>query len=91
MMYKSKEAKDYTNEVQLLLCREKPVEGNVELTVHFFFPSMAGDCDNRLKLLLDSLQGRLFVNDRQVKILHSYVQKDAKNPRVEISICPLAT
>jgi len=85
-MYKSKEAKEYTREVQLLLCREKPLEGDIELTVRYFFPTMAGDVDNRTKLLLDSLQGRLFENDRQVKILHSYVQKDANNPRVEVLI-----
>lgn len=90
-MYKSSEAKQYTNAIQLLLCREKPLDGNVELSVKFYFPSTAGDCDNRLKLLLDSLQGRLFVNDRQVKRMTIEVFKDAKNPRVDIAICPLST
>lgn len=40
-------------------------------------------------LVLDFLQGRVYVNDRQVREKHIYHGIDKENPRVEIVIRPL--
>lgn len=83
-MYKSKEAHEYFDHVQLLLAKEKPSGAIMEAFLHIFFPTEAGDCDNRNKIIYDSCQGRLYVNDKQIKRQQAIVHKDKNNPRVEL-------
>jgi Holliday junction resolvase RusA-like endonuclease len=85
-MYKSREAHEYKETVQLLLCREKPSEKLLEAYLFIFFPTTAGDCDNRNKIVYDSCEGRLYLNDRQIKVQQAFVSKDAEKPRVELFI-----
>ncbi len=43
-----------------------PFAGPVSVMVDFWFRSAANDVDGPLKLVLDSLEGQVFTNDRQV-------------------------
>ncbi len=52
-----------------------------------YFESERPDLDNSLKIVFDCLQkGGVIVNDRQIRKIVAERFKDAKNPRVEISL-----
>jgi len=55
---------------------------DVRITLHIFYASRRPDLDE--SLILDLLQGVLYVNDRQVKEKHVYWGLDKENPRTEI-------
>jgi crossover junction endodeoxyribonuclease RusA len=61
-------------------------EGDVCLWLDFYRPRKSGDLDNRLKVVLDALQGIAYANDRQVVEIHARRYEDKDNPRVEITI-----
>lgn len=63
--YKSKEAKLYQEEIAWTLKRETPLEGPVKLVLFFAF-KRDRDIDSGLKVLLDSLSGYLYVDDKQI-------------------------
>jgi len=64
----------------------EPTKERVALTIRAFRPAKRGDVDSILKCLLDSLEGVLYQNDRQIEELHVYRHDDKLNPRVEVSI-----
>ena len=87
-MYKSSEAKAYA-----LACgsatvglKLEPLEGPVSVKALVYFPSLRGDLDNRLKVLLDALEGIAYADDRQVYELYAIRMLDRENPRVEITV-----
>jgi len=63
-------------------------EGDVEVEIEIYYTSRRPDVDE--SLILDALQKRVFVNDRQVrkKTVTGFV--DATNPRAVIRVAPLA-
>lgn len=68
---------------------ERPAipKGPVEVRLRFYPPTWRPDCHGTLKVLLDSLQGVAYTNDRQLRSLsHLVVDVDGDNPRVEIAI-----
>ena len=75
------------------ICQEqrvKPFTGEVGMEIVYYRPRKAGDIDNKLKAVLDSLQGWAYEDDKQVaelSILRSDSQK--KNPRMEVKIYEL--
>ena len=44
------------------------------------------DIDNLLKLILDSLNGRVWLDDNQVAVVHAQKYLHADSPRTEVSI-----
>lgn len=62
----------------------RPVAGKVHISLAYYRPRQSGDLDNRIKIMLDSLEGILFVNDSQVVDIRALQRHDKKNPRVEI-------
>lgn len=67
---KSKEARAYALQVKYLAIQQHvraPITGDVALTVHWYRARRAGDLDNRLKCLLDSLKGITYADDKQVR------------------------
>jgi Holliday junction resolvase RusA-like endonuclease len=64
---------------------EARLAGAVEMVIDIYRPSRRGDIDNRLKLLLDALQGVAYANDAQVTRLTVNNLVDKHAPRVEIS------
>lgn len=90
-MYASEDATKYKEAVEKVCDAEGilPFEGDVSVTMRFFRPARRGDLDNRIKIMLDALQGHAFHSDSQVGILHAVRLEDKTNPRVEVEISPL--
>lgn len=85
----SDEAKEYKRSVGLLTKIDHPIVSQVAITLRVFRERRTGDLDNKIKVLLDALQGVAFVDDNQVVELHALRYEDKHNPRVEIEITPL--
>ena len=65
----------------------KLLEGDLKMEVGlFFWDARRRDIDNFNKLTLDSLEGILYSDDKQITELIIKKQIDRKNPRVEISV-----
>jgi len=65
------------------------LQGPVGLELRFYRPQRRGDLDNRIKVLLDSLQGILYADDGQVTEIHAYQADDRAAPRVEVIAWPV--
>jgi len=59
---------------------------DVAITLKVYRARKSGDLDNRIKPLLDALQGVAFYDDKQVIEIHAYRFDDKNNPRVEVMI-----
>jgi Holliday junction resolvase RusA-like endonuclease len=59
---------------------------NVSITLKVYRARKSGDLDNRIKPLLDALQGVAFYDDKQVIEIHAFRFDDKHNPRVEVTI-----
>jgi Holliday junction resolvase RusA-like endonuclease len=62
------------------------LEGEVKVDLTFVLPSRRSDGHNRIKVLLDVLQGIAYKNDRQVQGGSWRCEYDAANPRVVVVI-----
>lgn len=84
----SKEAKEYKQAVksEMQWLTPKPIEGAVAVTIAVYRPRRAGDLDNRIKVLLDSLNGIAYADDQQITKIHAERFEDKENPRVEVII-----
>lgn len=60
------------------------IEGDVEISIDIWYASRRPDLDE--SLILDLLQGVVYLNDRQVKIKHIYWNLDPDSPRVLIRV-----
>lgn len=94
-VYKSKEAEEYAATVGAHVRRqlEEPFERHVMLRVSGdVVMARAGcDLDDRFKVLLDSLQGHVFVNDEQVAEFGRVRRLvDSSNPHVRLTFEPIA-
>lgn len=80
--YISSEGRKFKQAVQYLLHTYKPTEERVAVLVEAFPPDRRNrDIDNLLKATLDSIEGRLFVNDSQIddlRVVRREVVKDGK-------------
>ena len=81
-VYLSDEAKAYKQTVQILTRELNPFTGPVALSLTVFRPRKAGDLDNTLKALLDSVKGTVYIDDDQVVEIHAFRDDDKHNPRV---------
>ena len=63
---------------------ESPTDKDVSVEIHIWYASRRPDLDE--SLILDLLQGRLYVNDRQVKEKHIYWHQDKECPRCVITV-----
>lgn len=67
--------------------RLKPIEGDCIVKIDWYRPKKQGDVDGKLKPILDAMQGSVYIDDKQVKILQiERHDTDKKNPRYEIEI-----
>ncbi|PYJ11248.1 MAG: RusA family crossover junction endodeoxyribonuclease [Verrucomicrobia bacterium] len=89
--HRSDEANAYRGNVWALCDDEgiEPFSGLVRVSMTFFRPAKRGDLDNRIKVLLDSIQGLAYHNDSQIAEIHAYRADDKANPRVELEITEL--
>ena len=67
--------------------KEKPMEGDVELWVTFYFKTKRKrDLDNANKLWQDALAGVVYHDDSQIAHLHLEREYDPIHPRIEIEV-----
>lgn len=88
-LYVSDEALEYKDDVVVLARQQRfglPIEGDVAIAFHVYRKRKAGDLDNFLKVLIDSLKGIAYTDDKQITHIHAYRFDDPKNPRVEVEI-----
>ncbi len=60
------------------------LEGDLSFTATIYYATRRPDLDE--SALLDALQGRVYLNDRQIKAKHIYHALDRQNPRAEVHI-----
>lgn len=63
-----------------------PLAGPVGIVLHVRRARRAGDLDNSIKVLVDSLRGVAFEDDSQIVELHAYRGDNPADPRVEVCI-----
>lgn len=83
----SPEARAYKNRAQweaLAQYREAPLRGELSVVIHFY--ARKGDIDGRIKLLLDSLNGIAWGDDRQILQLQVWQHLDPREPRAEVEV-----
>lgn len=62
----------------------EPIAALVCLQIQIWRARKAGDLDGFLKVLLDAMQGSVYVNDSQIRALSVFMGDDKANPRVEV-------
>lgn len=60
------------------------LDGDLRVDMTIYYASRRPDLDE--SLILDLMQGRIYVNDRQVKERHTYWGLDKERPRAEITV-----
>ena len=60
------------------------MEGDVSVTITIYYASRRPDLDE--SVILDAMQGLVYLNDRQVKEKHIFWGLDKTNPRAEIIV-----
>jgi hypothetical protein len=84
-LIKSQKALDYSDYFRQQVTPITPLmSGDIRMHITIFYASRRPDLDE--SLILDLLQGLVYVNDRQVKERHTYWGLDPENPRAEIII-----
>lgn len=90
-VYTNHPAKQYKKDTRILCLQNKVVpfgkQCNLIFTMRVYRPIQSGDLDNRIKLILDSLNKLAFYDDKQIVEIHAYRFDDKENPRVEVEIC----
>ena len=88
VIYKSREATDYQNEVSGILWQRQiePMAGRLSVRVDVYRKDRRRDLDNHIKVLLDAMQGMVYEDDNQIEALHMFNLYDPKNPRVEVEL-----
>ena len=84
-LIKSQKALDYSEYFRQQITPITPLmSGDIRMYITIYYASRRPDLDE--SLILDLLQGLVYVNDRQVKERHTYWGLDPENPRAEITI-----
>lgn len=82
---KSDKAQEYARTALLQIPKlREPLQGPLAIECKIFYASERPDLDP--SLIFDLLQGRIYVNDRQLREHHLYHRIDKKTPRAEIRI-----
>lgn len=87
--YQTKEAVAYKQGAKLRAYSQgmRPVrKGEVGLIITVYRPRKTGDLDNHLKVLLDSLNGVAYTDDKQVAEIFISRLEDTANPRVVVRV-----
>jgi len=87
-LIKSQKARDYeklfADQCPIL---ENLIETDVKVELIIYYASRRPDLDE--SVILDCMQGKIYVNDRQVKQKHIYWGLDRERPRTHVRVSPL--
>jgi crossover junction endodeoxyribonuclease RusA len=67
----------------------RPSTARLRVVARFYLKGIRGDSDNFLKLLMDGLNGRAFVDDKQVDSVSVEVQRYSPDPKTCVEIWEL--
>lgn len=82
---KSAKALSYTQAFRLQCPKlSSPIEDDVAVWMRIWYASRRPDLDE--SLILDAMQGIIYLNDRQVRERHTYWGLDRERPRADICI-----
>ena len=85
---KSKKALSYVEAFKMQCPKLKsPIEDDVAVWIRIYYASRRPDLDD--SIILDAMQGLIYVNDRQVKERHIYWSLDRINPRADIVVAQI--
>ena len=85
---KSQKALDYLSNFRLQCRSCNPLlVGDLVTVIRVFYASRRPDLDE--SIILDAMQGFVYVNDRQVKAKFIFHELDRKHPRCEIVVAPM--
>lgn len=87
-MVVSDEARQYKLVVAMMgrAAGVRPLTGPVRVDLAVYRARKSGDLDNRLKIVLDAMQGVFYANDAQIVELHAYLGDDRHEPRIEVEV-----
>ena len=84
------EARNYKQQVFYKLAHlTEPLRKDIAVNVTIFRAYKRGDLDNFLKIMLDALQGIIYLNDSQITEIHAFRDDDKNNPRVRVLVYEL--
>lgn len=87
---KSQKARDYEKDfAKQCPTLENLIESDVKVELIIYYASRRPDLDE--SVILDCMQGKVYVNDRQVKRKIIYWGLDRDTPRTHIRVSPLET
>lgn len=87
MFIKSKKARNYEQDFRVQCPRlDDPFAGDVQVEMDIFYASRRPDLDE--SVILDCMQGPIYINDRQVKQKLIRWGLDKSDPRAEITVRP---
>ena len=85
---KSAKARGYERDFKLQCKKIDPLmSGDVRVDIIIYYATRRPDLDE--SVILDSMQGFIYENDRQVKEKHIFHRLDKANPRAEIIVTTL--
>lgn len=85
-IHKSAEAKAYQEAVAWLAHGVQPLQGEVAVHLAWYRPAKRGDLDNRIKVILDALNGVAYEDDKQIVKIIAERHDDKHEPRVEVVV-----
>lgn len=87
-MIKSRASRGYRARVvaACLLARLTPLTGAVHVRILWYRAARRGDIDNRLKVLLDAMNGLLYTDDKDLVSVYIERREDKANPRMEVTV-----
>lgn len=68
--------------------RVRPMDGALKVCLTLYRPRRVGDIDNRIKPVLDALNGFAWADDAQIVRLEVERHDDKAAPRVEVEVSP---
>lgn len=84
-LIKSQKALDYNEMFRTQCPKLSPLmDGDVSVTITIYYATRRPDLDE--SVILDAMQGLVYLNDRQVKEKHIFWGLDKTNPRAEIIV-----
>ena len=85
-VHTTREDKEFIGQVGRLLMASKikPYRGMVGMEITWYRRARRGDVDAPIKSVLDSLQGGIYQDDKQVSDLRVIRRDDKENPRIEV-------
>lgn len=92
--YVSAEALAYRQEVaaqwlQRPAKMRRKMTGAVRIDIRWYRSQKRGDLDNRIKQVLDALQGLAYDDDKHITEIHAYRLDDAEAPRMTVTLTAL--